>query len=58
MFSADVCFFLNLSISKSVIDDKKCLWNASYENLLEKLSNWGLISPWTRSSQRECNHWL
>ena len=55
------CFFLQkktLFNSKSVFDDKKCLSNASYENIPEKYSDWGLISPRTRNSQIECNHLL
>ena len=44
-------FFGNLFNSESVFDDKKGLWNASYENFPEKYSDWGLISPRTRISQ-------
>ena len=44
--------------SKSAFDDKKGSWNAFYENLSEKYSDLGLISPRTRSSQIECNRLL
>ena len=37
MFSKGVFFLKKLYlISKSVFDDKKCFWNASYQNLPEK----------------------
>ena len=49
MFSVDVSSLKKtLFNNKSVFDDKKCLWNASYENLQEKFFQTGdsfLLEP-------------